>query len=108
MVISAIITAAIAAALICAFCVRVIRLDKRRDRVKSYILVPCYGDLSGLEMIVKSAYWEEVFSSSQRARDIILLVEPDSEGEEKALMLEEKYSIVRCVKTQELESFVRK
>lgn len=108
MFISVIVTATIALTLITVFCVRVMRLDKRSEKVKSYVLVPCFEKTNDLEMLVKSAYWEEVFSSPDRARDIIILTQKGSIAYDQAQSLSDKYNIVHCVDIHEFEEFLKR
>lgn len=108
MFLSVIITVTIAAGLIVSFCLRALRVEKRRAKVRSYVLVPCFDETNDLEMTVKSAYWEEVFSSSDRARDIIILTRKGSPEEITAVQLAEKYSIVHCVYFEQLEEYLKK
>ncbi len=108
MIFSVIITVGIASAIIISFCMKALRVDKRRGKTKSFVLVPCTEQTEGLEMTVKSAYWEEVFSSSDRARDIIILTHKGSPEEITAVQLAEKYSIVHCVYFEQLEEYLKK
>lgn len=87
---------------------KALRVDKSRGKTKSFVLVPCTEQTEGLEMTVKSAYWEEVFSSSDRARDIIILTRKGSPEEITAVQLAEKYSIVHCVYFEQLEEYLKK
>ncbi|WP_028504576.1 hypothetical protein [Ruminococcus sp. FC2018] len=107
MFLSVIITVTIAAGLIVSFCLRALRVEKRRAKVRSYVLVPCFDETNDLEMTVKSAYWEEVFSNPDRARDIIILTRRGSKGERRALQLAEKYSIVHCVYMEHFEEYLK-
>ena len=106
MLYSVIITVTIAAAVIGIFCFKAVRLDKCRRRIKSYLLIPFEQSLKDMEMLVKSCYWEEVFSGSRCSRDIILLVNDDDFVTEKVRSLEREYPIVHCLRYCELKGFL--
>lgn len=107
MLYSVIITVLIASAVIGIFCFRAVRLDKCRRRVKSFVLIPWREGTEDIELLVKSCYWEEVFSGSRCARDIILLIKDNELVPEKAKELELDFPIVHCVRSCGLESFLK-
>lgn len=102
-----IVTVTIALLIIGVFCLRALHLVSGAKKKKSCLLIPCFEQDSELEMTVKSAYWEEVIAGHSNAREIILLVSDDCPDVQKALALEEKYSIVHCVGAAQLERYLR-
>lgn len=106
MLFSVIVTLVLALAVIGVFCVKAVRLDRCKHRTKCHLIITgCNGE-KDLEMLVKSCYWEEIFTGRENARDIILVLDRDQKINEKAKQLEQEFSIVHCVTVSELAGFL--
>lgn len=107
MLLSVIITAAIAAAVIGIFCVKAVRLDRCRKAQKSYVVIPCFEHKQGFELFVKGLYWDEVFVHSGCPRKLILVIGSDGLAAAQAKKLEAELNSVRAMNENEFLEFIK-